>query len=235
MQQRGKTGQTRHALCARAALSDPAHPGLLATGSAASVGPEMRVARVENSPEPAEHGLHLGAASAAATRRRPAFAPTFTFCPFKQKQKQRNKDENEAKTNARDSLEQETFLWAGRARSTDGTYPRASSGARSAVSGPFPEASVAGMAASLICPRLGTLHGGGAGADASGVAACSPWRYRRAGREAPIDRRLRSVSIEPIYFRSDAKIMGCAQFGTCLLYTSPSPRDKRQSRMPSSA
>ena len=26
-----------------------------------------------------------------------------------------------------------------------------------------------------------------------------------------------------------------AVFGTCLLYTSPSPRDKRQSRMPSSA
>ena len=26
-----------------------------------------------------------------------------------------------------------------------------------------------------------------------------------------------------------------AQFNTCLLYTSPSPRDKRQSRMPSSA
>ena len=26
-----------------------------------------------------------------------------------------------------------------------------------------------------------------------------------------------------------------AQFGACLLYTSPSPRDKRQSRMPSSA
>ena len=26
-----------------------------------------------------------------------------------------------------------------------------------------------------------------------------------------------------------------AQFQTCLLYTSPSPRDKRQSRMPSSA
>ena len=25
------------------------------------------------------------------------------------------------------------------------------------------------------------------------------------------------------------------QFGDCLLYTSPSPRDKRQSRMPSSA
>ena len=26
-----------------------------------------------------------------------------------------------------------------------------------------------------------------------------------------------------------------AQYSTCLLYTSPSPRDKRQSRMPSSA
>ena len=26
-----------------------------------------------------------------------------------------------------------------------------------------------------------------------------------------------------------------AQYGDCLLYTSPSPRDKRQSRMPSSA
>ena len=27
----------------------------------------------------------------------------------------------------------------------------------------------------------------------------------------------------------------CLALGTCLLYTSPSPRDKRQSRMPSSA
>ena len=31
-----------------------------------------------------------------------------------------------------------------------------------------------------------------------------------------------------------AKIIGCLHM-TCLLYTSPSPRDKRQSRMPSSA
>ena len=30
-------------------------------------------------------------------------------------------------------------------------------------------------------------------------------------------------------------IEGLQHFGTCLLYTSPSPRDKRQSRMPSSA
>ena len=61
------------ALCARAALSHPAHPGLLATCSAAPVGPEMRVARVD-SPEHAEHGLQPGAAlSAAAARRRPVF------------------------------------------------------------------------------------------------------------------------------------------------------------------
>ena len=30
-------------------------------------------------------------------------------------------------------------------------------------------------------------------------------------------------------------IMWCGLLLTCLLYTSPSPRDKRQSRMPSSA
>ena len=91
------------------------------------------------------------------------------------------------------------LLLAGRARNTDGTHPRASSGARSAVSGPFPEASVADMAASLICPRLGPIHGGGAGPDASGVVACSPRRcLRRVGREAPIDRRFASASIEPI-------------------------------------
>ena len=88
---------------------------------------------------------------------------------------------------------------AGRARNTDSTHPRASSGARSAVSGPFPEASVADMAASLICPRLGPIHGGGAGPDASGVVACSPRRcLRRVDREAPIDRRFASASIEPI-------------------------------------
>ena len=30
-------------------------------------------------------------------------------------------------------------------------------------------------------------------------------------------------------------VSGAYSLGTCLLYTSPSPRDKRQSRMPSSA
>ena len=136
-------------------------------------------------------------------RGRPAFAPTFTFYPFTKQNKTKTKTnkvkqergttskQGRGTTSARDSLGQETFLWAGRARNTDGTHPRASSGARSEVSGLFPEASVAGMAASLICLRLGTLHGGGAGPDASGVVACSPRRYRRGGREAPIDRCFR--------------------------------------------
>ena len=68
----------------------------------------------------------------------------------KMKQKQRTK----TKTKARDSLGQETFLWAGRARNTDGTHPRASSGARSAVSGPFPEVLLpAWRRASSACDR----------------------------------------------------------------------------------
>ena len=63
---------------------------------------------------------------------------------------------------------------AGRARNTDGTHPRASSGARSVVSGPFPEASVAGMAASLICLRPARPYGAELVStwEASGAAAC---------------------------------------------------------------
>ena len=40
---------------------------------------------------------------------------------------------------------------------------------------------------------------------------------------------------EPGYFKNDKEIKGFTFFYICLLYTSPSPRDKRQSRMPSSA
>ena len=49
-----------------------------------------------------------------------------------------------------------------------------------------------------------------------------------------------SKEIGPLFIetREDAlrffKLMGIKEI-TCLLYTSPSPRDKRQSRMPSSA
>ena len=46
-------------------------------------------------------------------------------------------------------------------------------------------------------------------------------------------------SIEALFINGDLTVQGLvtalAQSETCLLYTSPSPRDKRQSRMPSSA
>ena len=35
--------------------------------------------------------------------------------------------------------------------------------------------------------------------------------------------------------RSDGRVVGTSTFYTCLLYTSPSPRDRQKSRMPSSA
>ena len=37
------------------------------------------------------------------------------------------------------------------------------------------------------------------------------------------------------YLNARVNVANPASYGTCLLYTSPSPRDKRQSRMPSSA
>ena len=51
------------------------------------------------------------------------------------------------------------------------------------------------------------------------------------------------ISNKVIDFSDPAEIESCIKqdsivfscIGTCLLYTSPSPRDKRQSRMPSSA
>ena len=49
---------------------------------------------------------------------------------------------------------------------------------------------------------------------------------------------LESEGVLDTQFTTDAKILGIEitiSGGGCLLYTSPSPRDKRQSRMPSSA
>ena len=76
---------------------------MLATCCAAPVGPEMRVARVKNSPEPAEHGLHLGAALAAATRRRPAFARLLPFALYQTKSKSKQKRMRGAASNRRHS------------------------------------------------------------------------------------------------------------------------------------
>ena len=73
------------------------------TSCTAPVGPEMRVARVENSPEPAGHGLHLGAALAAATRRRPAFARLLPFALYQTESKTKQKRMRGAASNRRHS------------------------------------------------------------------------------------------------------------------------------------
>ena len=47
-----------------------------------------------------------------------------------------------------------------------------------------------------------------------------------------------SMALEDSFYRQNVKsaiLLGQARGVLCLLYTSPSPRDKRQSRMPSSA
>ena len=41
--------------------------------------------------------------------------------------------------------------------------------------------------------------------------------------------------VKGLYAYRYGKYKGQAYFGTCLLYTSPSPRDRQKSRMPSSA
>ena len=60
----------------------------------------------------------------------------------------------------------------------------------------------------------------------SGLAAglFAPWRYLQADERIP----------NPDFPLNQSRYEG-ASILICLLYTSPSPRDKRQSRMPSSA
>ena len=85
------------------------------------------------------------------------------------------------------------ILMAGRARNTDGTHTRASSGARSVVSGPFSEAySWHSCSDFIACDKSSRLNchvcdhqWRGAGPYASGFVACSPRRYRRIGRDSP--------------------------------------------------
>ena len=43
------------------------------------------------------------------------------------------------------------------------------------------------------------------------------------------------INLKQLYGQTEASVYITAQPDGCLLYTSPSPRDKRQSRMPSSA
>ena len=68
--------------------------------------------------------------------------------------------------------------------------------------------------------------------------------YDQHGRKRKVGNLYKSKKATPNFkkvakkqFKRDEKTYPSAPVGeyTCLLYTSPSPRDKRQSRMPSSA
>ena len=67
------------------------------------------------------------------------------------------------------------------------------------------------------------------------------WFMRQAGRYLPEFRKIRKLNPNFINLclnenlSAEITIQPLKRYDICLLYTSPSPRDKRQSRMPSSA
>ena len=58
--------------------------------------------------------------------------------------------------------------------------------------------------------------------------------YFKLNKEDPVARKFKYAEI-PEHYVWDDRLMKWRPRKSCLLYTSPSPRDKRQSRMPSSA
>ena len=73
-------------------------------------------------------------------------------------------------------------------------------------------------------------HGEGAGVELSAASAA-------VAKAVAMDARGKTLleRVEPILSNLEKFFANNPNFETCLLYTSPSPRDKRQSRMPSSA
>ena len=70
------------------------------------------------------------------------------------------------------------------------------------------------------------------------VSECAKWIKNTLKDEYTAERLLYQFKIKERkkFNVDDSQFYHMAkQFGFCLLYTSPSPRDKRQSRMPSSA
>ena len=65
-------------------------------------------------------------------------------------------------------------------------------------------------------------------ADSRGVTVDKMTELRKAGREAGVYMRV----VRNTLLR---RVVEGTQFECCLLYTSPSPRDRQKSRMPSSA
>ena len=63
--------------------------------------------------------------------------------------------------------------------------------------------------------------------------AAQSYKAIEIGRVMNVGSSVAVIQISKTLIRNNE--LNKAQIGTCLLYTSPSPRDKRQSRMPSSA
>ena len=81
-----------------------------------------------------------------------------------------------------------------------------------------------------LAPGVVTLFGGSGfiGSQAVRALARRGWRIRIAVRNPVL-----AIEIQPLGDPGQIQFMRCDI--TCLLYTSPSPRDQRGSRMPSSA
>ena len=77
-------------------------------------------------------------------------------------------------------------------------------------------------------PVAGGMAGGSADAAAALLALNTLWRLE-IGRDDLADLAAKIGSDVPF------SLLGGTALGTCLLYTSPSPRDRTRSRMPSSA
>ena len=72
------------------------------------------------------------------------------------------------------------------------------------------------------------------------VSTISAWAASHAGKEpagtgVAAERQFVMKNVGAATKALAAMVKGETEFNACLLYTSPSPRDKRQSRMPSSA
>ena len=70
-----------------------------------------------------------------------------------------------------------------------------------------------------------------AGETRVGIVPSSLKKLAKAGFEVIVER---GAGIASSYLDHEYESAG-AKFGSCLLYTSPSPRDRTRSRMPSSA
>ena len=82
------------------------------------------------------------------------------------------------------------------------------------------------------------LHGDGHGNDCLHGPVCQDGRPRQVPHDVSVQQEEEHITME-LVINQDAANQNCCgvqkYVGSCLLYTSPSPRDRTRSRMPSSA